>query len=227
MAISSSSSSGRFRAASGAAVLVVVAALWIAFSGMTPKVEPLPPSEFAACTFETLPDRTPIGDVFEMTAGAGTYAEIRIVAAKDYPDAYEGADVVPFQDWPVSLWIYPLGKNMIDGYCAGTRRYASERGEKPRPFLSRGGHYWGYQETGYKGDLPRPKDYPNDPNMIVCWTYVSTMPGQTGDLLYEVSVYPTAIPGPGVAQHRYGKRAILKRGVLRVQPVESPATAAE
>jgi len=199
------------------AVLTVTIAFWFVWPGRTPTVEPLPVSDFAACSFETLPERVPIGDEFPIAAGTGTYAEIRITAADAIPASLDGAAVQPFARWPVSLWIYPLGKQMIDGYCAGTRRYPDPKGKQPEAYLSKGGHYWGYQETGYTGLLPRPANHPTDPNTIVCWTYVSTMPDKTGDLLYEISVYPTATPGVK-SRPRYGKREILKRGVVRVAP---------
>ena len=186
--------------------------------GCTPRVEPLPPSEFATCTLETLPDRQPIGEVFEMAAGSGTYAEIRIRPLPSWPAMFHDAAVQPepAKNWPVSLWIYPVGKEMTDGYCAPTPRYRGTDGKPPLPFLSKGSMAIS-PDSDFKGPLPRPKDHPMDPDLIVCWTYLQTIPGYTGDLLYELSVYPTAIPSKG-GQHKYGKRAIIQRGVLRVRP---------
>jgi hypothetical protein len=180
----------------------------------------LPPSPFASCTFEELPGREPIGDTLELAAGAGIYAEIRIRVAEELPLTSHGREVQPPERWPVSLWIIPVGKTWHDGYCAGTYRYPGKRGELPETFLSKGGYYWGYQETGYQGKLPRPPDLPEDPNLIVCWTYISTMPDHTEDLIYEIGIHPAATKGKSPNAWRYGKPEILKRGIIRTRAVQ-------
>jgi len=184
------------------------------------RLEPLAPSAFASCTMVTLPDRVPIGDVLELQEGTGTYAEIHITRATAVPEQHDDAAVQEFVQWPVSLWIYPVGEYMSDGYCAPTCRWASPDGKRPPYGLSKGGDVvsWMAQATNFQGPLPRPKDHPTDPNLIACWTYIAPIRDRTGDLVYELSVYPAASRRAPSKPMNYRRREILKRGIVRVLP---------
>jgi hypothetical protein len=165
-------------------------------------------------------DGTPLPAVLELEAGTGVYVDIQLSPQSTLPTMHHGLAVQKPDDWALG-WRYNLTNRPELCTCCGIYRFAPGRNRPPshkRGVLygrARGGPGYHWEAAGFTWTPDPPANIKS--GEFRYWTFLTGPPdGWTGTLTYEICAHPATHIQKTSGLTRWGERAPLWRGQLRV-----------
>ena len=200
----------------------------------TPVVNAAPPNDFVkSIVVERVygdDTATLLADETEIVVNTGFIVQFEMIPSDAIPSEYHARTVTPPDKWSADVVFFPRGKTSADvtelkGNCPiFSRKTGPSRSPTDIVINSWYSSFWalcGFSETvvpkviASEGSRSRWQEN-GDPWF---WSYFCVSKDQVGEFVYEIRVYPTAAWKSKV-RAELGEPVVLKRGLLRVVPVQ-------
>jgi hypothetical protein len=199
---------------------------WLLVSERGSGYVPVGPNPFAEIEFTRLETGVAIPEILHLRAGTGFFAEVRIIPKSPLPTTLWderrriAVPVQPPLQWCPVVAHYPHGYSPRDaegdywsrfGYYFDPKRPKKYRNAVGLPMP---GSSDGWHACGYRAPPQPPADLKL--NELRFWTYLAARPEESGEIVYEIKLLPTAHIPEGWAAVRRGPNVVVWRGVMRI-----------